>query len=74
MFLHRCAICGKEYLPAGVHAAWHRFIGPISKRLLHIYFCYCKNRQIKASEDYLIIPYDELVEAIKEVGREMKVQ
>jgi len=72
MLLHRCSICGKEYLPPGVHATWHKNIGPISKHILREYFCYCKPPRIERSESVITVDYEELNEIIREVGREIK--
>lgn len=68
MLLHRCALCGREYLPAGIHVAWHKNIGPIPKAEL-AKFCKCKPPHVTRSEAVMPIDYVILQKAIIEVGK-----
>jgi len=67
MLLHRCSVCGREYLPAGVYASWYRNIGRMSEHILKR-FCACKEPMLR-SERFMYIDYKDVVDAIVEVGR-----
>lgn len=74
MLLHRCSRCGLEYLPNGVHATWHKHIGRIPRHILRAFFCHCKQPSISRSEQVMLIDYDDLKQAIIEVGKSMTVR
>jgi len=72
MLLHRCSVCGKEFLPPGIHATWHKYIGRIPKHILEEFFCFCKPPRTEKSESHMTIDYNDLKQAIIEVGKEKK--
>jgi len=70
MLLHRCSLCGREYLPNGVHATWHKNIGRIPKHILNG-FCHCNPPRVERSESLMEIDYNVLNQCIIDVGKEM---